>query len=91
MSNPKHPPIWHPSDELRFADLAARREAFHSHYGAALRKAILSMWPAMKAPALEHVVEDFQNNADRLRDALAPYDSGVRPALNNASLEGEQS
>ena len=90
MSTPKskYPPIWSPSDELRFADLAARREAFHSHYGAELRKAILGMWPSMQAPALEQAAKDFQNNADRLRDALAPYDSGVRPVLDNASPEG---
>lgn len=90
MSTPKskHPPTWSPSDELRFADMTARRAAFYNHHDTELRKAILAMWPNMKADTLEQAVKDFQNNADRLRDALAAYDSGVRPALNNASSEG---
>lgn len=90
MSTPKskYPPNWSAADELHFAELAARREAFHSYHGAELRKAILGMWPSMQTNALEQAVKDFQNNADRLRDALAPYDSGSRPVLDNASSEG---
>ena len=90
MSTPKskYPPNWSAADELHFAELAARREAFHNHHGAELRNAILGMWPTMGTNALEQAVKDFQNNADRLRDALAPYDSGSRPALNDASSEG---
>lgn len=90
MSTPKskYPPNWSAADELHFAELAARREAFHNHHGAELRNAILGMWPAMGTNALEQAVKDFQNNADRLRDALAPYDSGSRPAINDASSEG---
>lgn len=90
MSTPKskYPPNWSAADELHLAELAARREAFHNHHGAELRNAILGMWPTMKTYALEQAVKDFQNNADRLRDALAPYDSGSRPAINDASSEG---
>ena len=94
MSTPKskHPPTWSPSDELRFADMTARRAAFYNHHDTELRKVILGMWPALgeptKASALNVVVKNFQDNAERLRDALAPYDSGARPALNNASAEG---
>lgn len=90
MSTPKskYPPNWSAADELHFAELAARREAFHNHHGAELRNAILGMWPTMGTNALEQAVKDFQNNADRLRDALAPYDSGSRPAINDASSEG---
>ena len=90
MSTPKskHLPIWLPSDEAKFADMTARRAAFYNHHDTELGKAILEMWPKTQPSALKQVVEDFKSNADRLRDALAPYDSGVRPVLDNALSEG---
>lgn len=75
---------WSAAEEARLADMLERKRAFYEQYQpAVLRIAIeLSNGIAQLEGATRHVAlkELLINNADEVRDVLAPFDTGVRVA-----------
>jgi hypothetical protein len=73
-------PTWSARDEAEFQRMAVRRTAFHEinreKVKAALRKAL---WTAAFERLSDAEITNFIHHADIIRDALAPFDSGVRP------------
>ncbi len=79
---------WSPVDERQFQEMTARRKLFHSTKRAAVVQAWNDAYPMHEQQRLGAVIETniinaLIEHADAFRDALAPFDSGVRPA--NAS------
>ncbi len=90
MSTPKAPkPTWTPADELSLQTLTERKTRFMEVSRAPIEMIVLGLTPPNltelnRFPVKEHalrkyMVEMMINNADEIRDALAPFDSGVRP------------
>lgn len=76
---------WTQQDETQWVELNTRRHAAMKEREDALRTAVENLlhdhWPFDNFNAvLEHLVKALPLHADALRDALAPYDSGTRPA-----------
>lgn len=76
---------WSAADEALLADLTARRAAFLEKNKQPLFKALadsgLTTGPGQR-PLMygDQIVDAMILHADAFRDALAPFDSGVRPA-----------
>jgi hypothetical protein len=71
---------WTPRDEEALAKLAERKERVNKARRAPLARLIFEGMPNVHTHDMDDVVDWFINNADRLRDMLAPFDSGVRAA-----------
>ena len=75
---------WTQQDETQWVELSTRRHAAVKEREDALRKAVehlLRGWPfANHRDTIEHLVATMPEYAGLLRDALAPYDDGTRPA-----------
>lgn len=77
---------WTRNDEQRYAEMTARRDAFEIEHGEALRNLchlrliIGTDAPEADAVEIDRVYQILRSNADAFRDALAPFDSGVRCA-----------
>lgn len=74
---------WTPQDEAALKGLAARKEAFESEAKAPLTKFVVQHnlrvgGELLNPRAHSDTVALLIANADALRDALAPFDSGVR-------------
>lgn len=93
LPEPKDVPVmleperWTQVDEAKFAEMQARRERVQSQRRALARNALEPFFVCVYAEtdisgdAWKETVTDLMiQNADTIRDALAPYDSGVRPA-----------
>lgn len=88
---------WTPEDESRFVELARKRERIQGLMRSAVLNVALKLTdpPKVFAPPLpgaaptmpqseaDRLTDRMIANADTLRDALQPYDSGVRPARAN--------
>ncbi len=90
MSTPKAAKsTWTPADEQALHMLIERKNRFMEVSRAPIEMVVLGLTPPnltelnrfpVKEYALrKHMVEMMINNADEIRDALAPFDSGVRP------------
>lgn len=71
----KETPTWSAHDEQLFQELQQRRTEWNTVHFENLRRALGSVLPK---PLTIACVELFAKNADTIRDALAPFDSGVR-------------
>lgn len=78
---------WSPWDEQELQALVKRKQAFESEARAPLNKLIADMklnlgfeapTSAPTEPYPKRIADAFIARADALRDALAPFDSGVR-------------
>jgi hypothetical protein len=74
---------WTPQDEAALKGLVARKEAFESEAKAPLTKFVVQhnlriAGDAFSLKAHLDTVALLTANADALRDALAPFDSGTR-------------
>lgn len=73
-------PKWSARDEVEFQRMHERRTEFHEinreNVKAALCKAL---WPVAFERLTDAEITNFIHYADIIRDALAPFDSGVRP------------
>ena len=73
------PPKWTLDDEATLVALQARREHFISTARQPVFDAVAQMWPATARTSEQaELVDTFIKHADAIRDALAPFDSGVR-------------
>ena len=91
MSTPKAPkPTWTPADEQALHMLTERKNRFMEVSTAPLGPIVIDLTPPSlteldRFPIKEYALRKFMvkmliNKADEIRDALAPFDSGVRPA-----------
>ena len=71
---------WTPRDEEALAALAERKERVNKARRAPLVRLLVEGVPNVHTHDMADVVDWFIDNADRLRDMLAPFDSGVRAA-----------
>ncbi len=73
-------PTWSKADEQRLAELTARKSKFEAVNEAPVRAVILKIDPdlAHDGRALDALVSAYVDHAEEIRDALAPFDSGVR-------------
>lgn len=82
MTNPLHD--WNKGDECLLQSLIERKQAFQAAAIQPVEKVVhvLTLSDGIKPNCLEtfrkHMVRMLVNNADEIRDALAPFDSGVR-------------
>lgn len=87
---------WTPEDEARFVELARKRERIQGLMRSAVLNVALKLTekptfapplpgttPTMPQSEADRLTDRMIANADALRDALQPYDSGVRPAQAN--------
>lgn len=83
--NPRSKTNWTPVDEERFQEMVKLRDDLLTKN----RKPLIDLAEDLMASlrdrpentfAVPGVVEFFEKNADRIRDALDPFDSGDRPA-----------
>lgn len=83
---PKATPVpqadrWSEADEAKFKEMQARRERVQNVRREALHNAMAGalMYIGRDGDAWD-LLNSMIANADSIRDALAPYDSGTRPA-----------
>ena len=69
---------WTREDERRYTELHVRRELVLSERRAAVARAVVSAGLANQSAT--ELVDALIQHADAVRDALGPYDSGVREA-----------
>ena len=78
------PDTWTEVDEERFAAMQERRERVITARRSALVTALGRMWPASEPRFGPLGLKAIIDNAGEIRDALAPYDNGVRvPETSN--------
>ena len=70
---------WTPGDEVKLQALLDRKERAHQARLAPLKKLVDDM-PLQYGTDSGDVLAWLISNADAVRDTLAPFDSGVRPA-----------
>jgi hypothetical protein len=71
---------WSPADEQRYQELHERRERVTRARFALLESLARTILSGHSGPIMPSALAHAMiGNADGLRDALAPYDSGVRP------------
>ena len=68
---------WTPADESRFTEMTARRALV---LGARKEKLARVFKKFPVDGIMDHMIEHLIANADEIRDALLPFDSGVRVA-----------
>lgn len=74
---------WTRRDQEELDRLLKRKEEFETRHRGHLTRVIITMTEAQPLPA---VVQQFIDHADALRDALAPFDSGVRGTQDRPSV-----
>lgn len=80
---------WSPADEIRFNEMQARRSIFHSTKRADVVRVWNDSFPShmhinRHAGNEDAIIDAMIQHADAFRDALAPFDSGVRPARSGS-------
>lgn len=88
IGNP-FPAHWSPADETRFQEMRARRLIFRSTKRADVVRVWNDSFPShihinRNAATEDAIIDAIIENADAFRDALAPFDSGVRPARSGS-------
>lgn len=80
-------PTWSNRDEAALNDLQQRRKAFIDEHKPAVRKAIVATYEGLdnQPVRLEGIVNVWIGHADAIRDALEPFDSGVRAGSPSTS------
>lgn len=80
-------PTWSNRDEAELSELQKRRQAFIDTNKPAVRKAVIACYDGLENQPvrLEGIVNIWIDNADAIRDALAPFDSGVRVAQSDST------
>lgn len=73
---------WTEADEIEFCKLAARRKRVTESRLKAVTDAVQLIATTYKLPAPE-LAAQMVKRAEQIRDALEPYDSGVRCAKEN--------
>lgn len=75
---------WTPQDEATLKSMRRELESLEArrnHAGKALHATVATAFGRDYAePTIEHIAEGLAHHADSIRDALAPFDSGVRQA-----------
>jgi hypothetical protein len=84
------PVKWSVQDQRALDDLIERKEQFMTINQAPIEEIVVGLTPGHltdleKLPVKTHALRKYMtemmiNNADQIRDALAPFDSGVRHA-----------
>jgi hypothetical protein len=77
-----NPVTWTRADARDFAELTLRFEQWKAQTELPVCEFVAGNWPFHK-PNVENVAvlsKWLMTNADTIRDLLAPFDSGVRPA-----------
>jgi len=75
------PPTWTHADQVKYNQMGERRENWLQYRNAALRNMFVSTQRPILFGSCEHtdaMVDWLANNVDAIRDALAPFDSGIR-------------
>lgn len=72
--------IWTPTEEAAFLALQERRERVQAAMKAGVTTLVDRHFTGMPAEAKDAMFLILTKHADDWRDALAPFDSGVRPA-----------
>lgn len=85
--NTRARPTWNARDERMLQDLRQRHQAFLDDNTPAVRAVILQLYANLSnnPTMLEGTVKVWIDNADSIRDALAPFDSGVRAGSPSTS------
>lgn len=80
-------PTWSTCDEAALNDLQQRRQAFFDDTKPLVRAVVVLVDEELRTQPVrcEQVVNAWIANANAIRDALAPFDSGVREGSNSTS------
>lgn len=78
-------PTWSFRDERDLRELMERKAEFDEAHRPAVRAAISSITTNLSPDMLEATVNDWIKRADTIRDALKPFDSGVRAGSPSTS------
>jgi len=77
---------WTQDDENDLQSMVKRKADFQSHSRKPVIDAVQRIRHTLGAVHNEaQLVDEFINNADSIRDALAPFDSGVRVAPSDST------
>ena len=73
-------PTWSYRDERDLRELMERKAEFDETYRPAVRLILTAIHENLRNQPvmLEGIVKKWIDNADAIRDALAPFDSGIR-------------
>lgn len=77
---------WTPRDQAVLADMINRRRTFYERNAVAVKHVVVSIRMGIgSSPTDDELVEELIAKADTIRDALAPFDSGVRAGSQSTS------
>jgi hypothetical protein len=76
---------WTQADEARFNEMAARRGVVMGARRDKLTR-VVKRFPV--DGIVDHMINHLIANADEVRDALAPFDSGARPQAGPEDMQG---
>lgn len=80
-------PTWSKRDEAVLQEMIRRKQAFELTARMPVHDVITRIRAALGAVFYgpDQMVDEFINNADAIRDALEPFDSGVRVAQSDST------
>jgi len=79
-------PTWSKRDESDLQALLRRKQAFELTARMPVHDVVARIRTALGAVyGPDQMVDEFINHADAIRDALAPFDSGVRVAQSDST------
>jgi len=77
---------WTSRDQAALADMINRRRAFYERNTVAVKHIVVSIRMGIgSSPTDDELVEELIAKADAIRDALEPFDSGVRAGSPSTS------